>query len=202
MWVKVCGLTSARDARLAAELGASACGFVFAESPRRVSVRDLFSLADGLPAAVARVGVFRDPAEADVRAALKTGLLDLLQFHGSESESFCSAFGKPYIKAMPLGAALGSPDSHAAALALLVEGSDSPGSGRPWDYGTARELASRRRLVLAGGLTVNNVARAISAAAPFGVDVSSGVESAPGVKDATLMEDFIRKTKGLDDDGA
>ncbi len=202
MWVKICGLTNARDACRAAELGASACGFVFAESPRRVSVRDLPSLAGCLPADVARVGVFRDPAVGDVKAALKTGLLDLLQFHGSESESFCSAFGKPYIKAMPLEAALGCPDSHPGALALLVEGNASPGSGCPWDYGTARELASRRRLVLAGGLTVNNVARAISAAAPFGVDVSSGVESARGVKDAALLEDFIRKTKGLDDDGA
>lgn len=197
--IKICGLTRPDDARAAAQLGVDAVGLVFYErSPRRLSPREARAIVAALPPFVTVVGLFLDAPAAIVEEVLASVALDLLQFHGAEGHAYCTRFGRPYIKAMPMGADI-DPVTYARAYpdaaGFLLDSNrvgQAGGSGRTFDW----ELVPRaleRPIVLAGGLHVGNVAEAITATCPWGVDVSSGVETAPGIKDPALMSAFVRE---------
>lgn len=195
--VKICGITRIEDALAAAQAGADAIGLVFADtSPRRVSFDEAAAICRALPPFVAAVGLFVDADAAQVTQALGRVPLDLLQFHGSETALFCRQFHRPYIKAVSMREGI---DVHAEdrafadAAGLLLDthvAGVAGGSGRAFDWTRIpRNLA--RPVVLAGGLTPQNVADAIRQVRPFAVDVSSGVEQTRGIKDARKIAAFI-----------
>ena len=199
--VKICGLARLDDALAAARLGADAIGLVFAaKSPRAVAPEAAASIAVAMPPFVARVGLFLDAEPAFVRAVCAAVPLELLQFHGSETAAYCRAFGRPYLKAIAMGdagdVALRARD-YPDAAALLFDAhatGGQGGSGRTFDWSRIpRDLA--RPVVLAGGLVPENVAGAIAAVRPWAVDVSSGVEASPGIKDHGKMERFIDEVR-------
>ena len=189
--VKICGVTREQDAVLAAECGAWAVGFVFAaESPRCVTIDRARGIASALPATVQRVGVFIDAPVESILAACRQVPLDLVQLHGPEPSDVCQRIGLGRcIKAVTLM----SEESVARALAfdsvLLLADRPKTQQG-PVDLGLARDVAKRRRMILAGGLGPDNVAHAVGCVQPWGVDVSSGIESAPGIKDPAKLRAF------------
>ncbi len=191
--VKICGITLPEDARKAAELGVDAIGLVFTgASPRKVTPEAGLTICDGLPPFVCRVGLFMDTDADEVRSVLDQVPLDWLQFHGSESEEYCHSFGRPYIKALGMAGGQSDFDIFPSAAALLVD-SHAPGqaggTGKTFDWD--RLQAPRRPWILAGGLKPENVVRAINQLHPPGVDVSSGVEASPGIKDHGRMKEFM-----------
>ncbi|MBL8259936.1 MAG: phosphoribosylanthranilate isomerase [Candidatus Competibacteraceae bacterium] len=196
--VKICGITRPEDGAMAASLGADAIGLVFhPASPRSVDAATARRIIATLPPFVAMVGLFRNEEPAAVRAVLTAVPLHLLQFHGDEAPDYCAAFGLPYLKAVPMGAGAEVRDYEerfAAAAGLLLDshgGNTMGGTGQGFDWG--RIPAERRKpLILAGGLDPGNVAAAIRQVRPYAVDVSSGVETAKGIKDAELMRAFLR----------
>ncbi len=199
--VKICGITNREDALAAVALGADALGFVFAESPRRISPQLAREIIAELPPMVATVGVFADAHPDQVRQVRRRCGLTMVQLHGSETEHEAAGLGPGVIKAVSL--ASGSPPDPAAypGAALLVDappfGGRAGGNGLAWDWARARELASRRPLILAGGLNPENVAAAIAAVNPCAVDVSSGVEIKAGRKDHDKIARFIAQAKGF-----
>lgn len=201
--VKICGVTSADDARACVELGASAIGVNFvATSPRRVDVATARDIARAVRAAGAGgksaivVGVVAGKSVAELRELVRDAELDCLQLHGDETpEDLASLLPHAY-KAVRIG----GPEDVARARAFpgeyllvdaKVEGAALGGTGATFDWGLVRELARERRLTVAGGLHAGNVADAVRALAPYCVDVASGVERAPGVKDLAKVKDFI-----------
>lgn len=197
--VKICGVTRAADARAAAAAGADAVGLnCFPGSPRYVPVAQLGPLAAALPPFIAPVLLFVNAAPTEVAAALDRVPHALLQFHGDEDEAFCASFGRPYLRAVAVtgeGALLDYERRFASAVALLA---DAPaagygGGGRVFDWLRVPPLPARGKpLVLAGGLTAENVAAAILATQPYAVDVSSGVETdVKGIKDPVRISNFI-----------
>ncbi len=204
--VKICGLTREEDVRAAGALGADAVGFVcFAGSPRYVDPGRLAHLARSVPPWVTPVLLFVDAAREQILAALASVPQAIMQFHGSESPEFCGSLGRPYLRAVAVAAGVDllnfeqqfpgasalladTPADHPAADGKVVYG----GAGRtfPWERLPAQEQR-QLPLILAGGLRADNVAAAISAVRPYGVDVSSGVESARGIKSAELMREFL-----------
>ena len=206
IWTKICGITRAEDAETAARLGADAVGLVlYPASPRAVAVEQCQSLFGKLPAAVTRVALFVDPAEALVRQAVESQCIDLLQFHGSETEDFCLQFDLPYMKAVrvrDLEQAQAEIEQYPAAEKILLDKYQANvpgGTGKKFDWNIATKLvsANQQAIVLAGGLSPDNVQAAIRQVGPFGVDISSGVESAPGVKDPELIKTFIELCKSV-----
>ena len=201
--IKICGITNLPDALAAVEEGAHALGFMFyEESPRFVTPPAAAEIIRALPPFVAKVGVFVN-AERDrvVRTIAECGL-DTLQFHGDETPESCLGFGLKTIKAFRIRdaaslQALGAFSTDAWLLDSYVPGKLG-GTGARFNWQLAAEASrdGRGRVVLAGGLTPENVAEAIRQARPYGVDVSSGVESAPGRKDAVKMRDFITAAQG------
>ncbi|MCE5233478.1 MAG: phosphoribosylanthranilate isomerase [Mizugakiibacter sp.] len=199
--VKCCGITRVEDALAAAHLGADAVGLVFARrSPRHVEPRQAAAIRAALPPFVTVVALFMDDDVAWVAQVLNAVKPDLLQFHGAEPAAFCGIFGRPYLKAVPM-ASVTDVEAYAAAHPLACgflldahAAGEAGGSGRAFDWTRApRDFA--RPLVLAGGLTPDNVGGAVRTARPWGVDVSSGVESAPGVKDAAKLRRFIEEVE-------
>ncbi len=198
--VKICGITRPQDLQVAVAAGADALGFVFAAgSPRVLTAEQAAELARQVPAFVSRVGLFLDQDFAAVSRVLDRVPLSLLQFHGREPADFCRSFGRPYIKALGMASA---PEFDAAqreyrdAAALLLDShraGEAGGTGRTFDW--AGIPASERPLVLAGGLTPENVREAVRHVRPWAVDVSSGVEDAPGVKNAERIQKFIDEAK-------
>lgn len=196
--VKICGITREEDALLAADAGADAIGLVFWERSRRaIGVGQARAITTSLPPFVSTVALFVDPSTDEVWRVIGEVRPDLLQFHGDEAPSFCERFGVPYIKALGIGdrapgeAALGY---HAKARGLLLDTHDPVdmgGTGRTFDW-TLAPSGLARPTILAGGLTAENVARAIAIVRPWAVDVSSGVESAPGIKDEARLRAFMR----------
>ncbi|MHB8667371.1 MAG: phosphoribosylanthranilate isomerase [Burkholderiales bacterium] len=195
--IKICGLTRADDARAAAELGADAIGLVFyAPSPRSVDAKQAQAIIAAIPPFVTVVGLFVDPARDQVEAVLRGCSLGLLQFHGDETPDFCRSFGLPYIKAARVG---GGADLvqylsryHAAQGWLLDAYHDRlyGGTGQTFDWKLIpRDLA--KPVILSGGLTPDNVGAALRQVRPWAVDVSSGVESGNGIKDAAKIAAFI-----------
>ena len=191
--VKICGITSEADALLAVSLGASAVGFVFAPSPRQVSVQLAGDIVKRLPEEVLTAGVFRDEAPQRVVEAVRSAGLGAAQLHGhetAEETQWVRARVPIVIKAFRAGERAIARFGEFRADYLLVDG-DNPGSGQVFDWRLAEGVADHHRLIVSGGLRPENVAQAVANLRPAGVDVSSGVESAPGRKDPLLVRDFI-----------
>jgi len=202
--VKICGITRAEDALAAARLGAHALGFIFyAKSPRHVVAQRVAEIVRVLPPFVAAVGLFVNPEANDVERVLEQVPLDLLQFHGEESPAFCNRFRVPYIKAVRVRAGLDLlqyAQLHSAARGLLldafVEGAHG-GTGTAFDWSLIpRELPLP--VILSGGLNPDNVADAIRRVRPWAVDVSSGVEASPGIKDPRKITAFMNEVCSAD----
>lgn len=205
MWVKICGITRLEDAWLAADLGAAAVGFVFWPQSRRfIEPAAAADIARSLPPAVTPVGVFVNEAADHVNAVAQAVGLGAVQLHGTETPEYCARIAVPVIKSVPVAKKF-----HMGLIADLPPGvtvlldADDPvargGTGRTVDWMAAREVARTRQTILAGGLTPENIATAIRAVEPYGVDVSSGVESRPGIKDCRRMRllfDAIRSGAG------
>ena len=192
-------MTRAEDVTAAAELGVDAVGLVFyPDSPRKLGVEQARALAAGLPAFVTVTALFMDPDAETVREVLSRTRADVLQFHGGESAEFCRSFGRPYIKAVPMGSRVDLAEyarHHAQAAALLLDShvaGQKGGTGVSFDWSAVPKLEGPR-LILAGGLNSGNVAAAIRAVRPYGVDVSSGVERTPGIKDRDKMAAFVHE---------
>ncbi len=202
--VKICGITSEADALLAVGLGADAIGFVFAPSPRQMAPRAVQRIVERVPSEILTVGVFRDEAPQRVVEVTNRIGLHAVQLHGNETaeESRWVAARVPLlVKAFPAGhPGIADPGAYGAGLVLVD--SASPGSGEVFDWRLAEGVVDPGRLVVAGGLHPGNVADAIAHLAPRGVDVSSGVESAPGRKDPRLVQAFVAAVRGAGGAGA
>ncbi|MCX8135283.1 MAG: phosphoribosylanthranilate isomerase [Roseococcus sp.] len=208
--VKICGVNSAEALAWAAEAGADFVGFVFfPPSPRAVTPDQAAAISARHPGGPRRVGLFVDPDDATLAATLAAVPLDLIQLHGEETPERVAAvrarFGLPVMKALGIGgeADLAAIASHArVADRLLLDARPPPGAAlpggnaAPFDWALARRVAIPVPWLLAGGLTPGNVAAALAASGAPGVDVSSGVERARGVKDAALIRAFIAAARG------
>lgn len=201
--VKICGITRARDALKAVEFGADAIGLVFYEkSPRAVTIDDARVIIQKLPPFVSVVGLFVDPSPKDVAAVLHRVSLDLLQFHGDELSSECSAYGRPYIKAIKMREGIdiaAQVKQYSTARGILLDTYDPKlpgGTGRVFDWSTIPR-GLEKPIILAGGLTPDNVWQAITKVRPFAVDVSGGVEAEKGIKDVEKMAAFMRGVQSV-----
>jgi phosphoribosylanthranilate isomerase len=201
--VKICGITNVADARAAAEAGADMIGLNFYDgSPRHITLATAVEISRALPPVVLRVGVFVNPVEALVTRAIAECGLSLLQFHGDEPSDFCTQFGLMCMKAIRVR----DEDSlqqleHFHTDAFLLDAHSQTGLGGTgekfnWDLAIAAQKFGKP-IFLAGGLTPENVADAVKKVRPFAVDVSSGVESAPGKKDAAKVRAFIAAAKSV-----
>jgi phosphoribosylanthranilate isomerase len=194
--IKICGLTREADVATACAAGADAVGFVcYPNSPRHVASRRLRALARELGPFTVPVLLFVNAAPDLVQAARDAVPTAVLQFHGDESEPECARYGAPYVRAVRMAEGVDLLDcerqfSSAAALLLDTPSVAYGGSGRAFDWS---RIPARRsmRVILAGGLDSGNVMRAVQAVRPYAVDVSSGVEEAPGIKSAVLIRDFV-----------
>lgn len=199
--VKICGITNLPDAQIAVEAGADALGFNFYDkSPRFISTKTAAEISRALPPYTLRVGVFVNPSEELVRRAIAESGLNLLQFHGDEPPEFCTQFGFMSMKAFRVRDAESLktlPEYRTDAWLLDAYASDTfGGTGEKFNWNLATEIRQLGKPVfLAGGLTPENVAEAIQQVHPFGVDVSSGVESSPGKKDHGKVRAFIKAAK-------
>lgn len=206
--VKICGITSIADARVACEAGADVLGLNFySKSPRAVSLARAIEIRAEIPARVQVFGVFVNADPVGIMEVFRAARLDAVQLHGDEPsvEVAQLAGAMPVFKALRVG-----PDFSAAALekypdafGFLFDAADGApgqygGTGRLADWGVAQQAARGHRIILAGGLTAENVAAAILQVRPYGVDVASGVESAPGTKDHALLCDFIHEARRAD----
>jgi phosphoribosylanthranilate isomerase len=197
--VKICGVTRLEDALLAARLGADALGFNFWRGSKRfVSPAAAGEVVRRLPPGVSAFGVFVDPSRDEVLAAVGASGVGVVQLHGDEPPALCVSLGVPVVKAVRLATSRDLAQLASYEVSAFLLDTPSPGyggSGRTCDWGLAAEVARELPAVLAGGLSPENVADAVRAVRPLAVDVASGVESAPGVKDAARMEQFIRRAK-------
>ncbi len=204
--IKFCGMTRAGDVRLASELGVDAIGFIFAgDSPRRVHAEQARVLRNALAPLVDAVAVFRDNTAKDVREVVKQVRPSLLQFHGDETDAFCRGFGVPYVKAIAMGNplvddAVALQVRYPAAAAFLFDShgdTSSGGSGRSFDWSRI-PAGLVKPIIVAGGIGPHNVFDAITRTVPWGVDASSGIESAPGLKDGDRMHAFVEEVRRAD----
>ncbi len=201
--IKICGITREQDVQAAAQAGADAIGLVFyPPSPRFLSVERARQLSNEAPAFVGTVALFVSPAAAEVYTVLERVRPAMLQFHGEEDSVFCAQFGVPYIKACRVKPGVDlleylRPFSGAAGWLLDSHVEEYGGVGESFDWSLAP--AERiRPLVLSGGLTRENVGLAIRRVRPWAVDVSSGVESSKGIKDAARIAAFIAEVRNAD----
>ncbi len=199
VFVKVCGVTNEEDALMAVGLGADAIGFVFAPSPRQVTPGTARDIARRLPPEILTVGVFRDQGHRFVIETTQHAQLRGVQLHGHETPAEAEKI-RPYCQVLVVAFPAGDPglahvDDYGADAVLLD--SHAPGSGKVFDWSLAEGAPSNRRLILAGGLTADNVAAGIAEVRPWGVDVSSGVEvtGQPGRKDALKVQAFIHAAR-------
>jgi phosphoribosylanthranilate isomerase len=193
VFVKVCGITSEEDALLAVAMGADAVGFVFAPSSRQVGAGLVADIVKRLPTEILTVGVFRDEAPQRVVDVVNGAGLRAAQLHGHETPEQCQWVRErvPFvIQAFSAGDRAVRRARDYGADAVLVDG-PAPGSGQIFDWALAEDVPDGLRLILAGGLTAENVGEAISRIRPWGVDVASGVEEAPGHKDARKLRAFV-----------
>lgn len=208
-FLKVCGITRVEDAEAARGLGYDAVGMVFAESPRQVTPDQARSICRSLPPSVLRVGVFVNADSDEVGILVEYCGLDLVQFHGEESPGEVARFGAKAIKALRLRGPdeLAIIDNYPGVFAILLDAWDPVlrgGTGAICDWGLAAGASRRTKVVLSGGLNPSNVMRAVAEVHPFGVDVCSGVELAPGIKDHDLMRAFVHEARAggfMIDDG-
>ena len=195
--IKICGITRLEDGLLAAELGASALGFVFwPPSPRFIDPYRARTLVMQLPPLVTTIGVFVDQPIEFVRGVAGLLRLDAVQLHGRETEAYCAQLRTRVVKAIPVSGEMQFEDGFDGypGATLLLDAHDPErfgGTGRTIDWGQAAEAARHRRVILSGGLRPDNVCEAIAAVRPYGVDASSGLEVRPGVKDASKLRAFF-----------
>jgi phosphoribosylanthranilate isomerase len=201
--IKICGITNSGDALLAAELGAHALGFIFyKKSPRYITPDKARLIIGQLPPLVATVGVFVDEDASQVREIASLAGLDWIQLHGSESPDYCRSLGRRVIKGFRVkGEEIYAQltEYQGAALAFLLDTykpGTPGGTGETFDWQLAREVRKCGPIILAGGLTPDNVAEAIKIAQPGAVDVASGVEAAPGKKDPERLRAFFAAVTG------
>jgi phosphoribosylanthranilate isomerase len=201
--VKICGITRAEDARAAARAGADAIGLVFyPPSPRYLSTERAVEIRDALAPFVQTVALFVNPDAAQVAQVLQRVRPALLQFHGEETPQFCSQFGTPFVKACRVRPGVDAleylrPFSRAAAWLFDSHVPEYGGVGEAFDWSLA-PATQERPVILSGGLSRDNVAEAVRRVRPWGVDVSSGVESAKGIKDAAKIAAFIAEVRNAD----
>jgi phosphoribosylanthranilate isomerase len=201
--VKICGITNPADALAAVEAGANLLGFNFyAQSPRHISEAEAAKIRPQLPKKVEAVGIFVNASSAEVGALCKSLKLDFAQLHGDESPDAVSELAPnvPVIKAFRVEPdfPLQTLDEYPAAFAFLFDAAHTGqygGTGRPTDWDVARRAARDHRIILAGGLRVENVAAAVRIVRPYGIDVASGVESKPGKKDRGRVREFIQEVR-------
>lgn len=201
--VKVCGLTREEDARAAIEAGVDALGFNFyPRSKRAVCLADIAPWLKKLPGDIGRVAIVVHPDESLLRELTRSGLFHALQFHGGETPEFCAAWGGDfYVKARPISDAASADAALADPAPCLLLDAHAPGvhggTGRTIDWQLAAGVvaAAARPVVLSGGLRPENVADAVRLVRPAAVDTASGVESAPGVKDAAVMRAFVEAAR-------
>ena len=195
MFLKICGLTNEADAAHAVSAGATALGVIFApSSPRCVSADTARDIVEAVPAHVPVVGVFVNAPLEEIVATVAHAGIRVVQLHGDEPEHYAAALKLPLLRAAGVEVAL---DSWPTATLLLdaTSAARRGGTGQRVDWQKAAAVASRRKTVLAGGLTPDNVAEAIAAVRPFGVDVSSGVEASPGRKDRDKVSRFLANAR-------
>lgn len=197
LWIKICGLTTEEAVAAAVAAGADAVGFVFAPSKRQVNAQRAADLARNVPAAMTRVAVMLHPAQSLIDEVWKLLRPDVLQ---TDAEDLAHLIIPQELKLIPVvrhGGMLPAP----LPQRLLFEGSVS-GIGETADWSRAAQLATRTQLILAGGLNPANVAAAVASVQPWGVDVSSGVERQPGIKDAAMIQEFVRAARAAPAAGA
>jgi phosphoribosylanthranilate isomerase len=203
--IKFCGMTRPGDVRLAAELGVDAIGFVFVPgSKREVTIDQAAALREAVPLLISTVALVMNSDAQQVESIIRRVRPEVLQFHGDEDDAFCSQFRLPFIKTIAMGGLSSQQGSekilrYPNASAILLDGHAQGvqgGSGQVFDW--QKTPNSRASLWLAGGLTADNVATAIQQAQPFAVDVSSGIETSPGVKDGRKMQQFIAAVRAAD----
>ena len=206
--IKFCGMTRREDIDAAIALGVDYLGLVFApRSRRRLDPAAASRLLDAAPRPTCVVALFMDQPADDVHAGIAAVAPDILQFHGVESPAFCAQFGLPYWKVVAMGGGMSDARCqlefvrHAAAAGWVLDGhrqGEAGGGGRSFDW-TRMPRRDDKALLLAGGLDADNVAHAIRLAQPFAVDVSSGIEAAPGAKDHEQMRRFVAAVRRADD---
>jgi phosphoribosylanthranilate isomerase len=201
--IKFCGITRLEDLQIAVDLGVDAIGFVFCPaSPRAIDVQQACTLIDRCGPFITRVGLFMNQDASIISSLIKEVPVDMLQFHGDESEQFCASFGLPYLKSVAMGG-IGqavSESDYASASALLLDSNklgQPGGSGEQFNWESIPSL--KRPIILAGGLDSKNVSDAVKQVRPYAVDVSSGIESAKGIKDSNKMKDFISSVRDADE---
>jgi phosphoribosylanthranilate isomerase len=196
-------MTRREDALAAADAGADAIGLIFApRSPRRLDIARARAIATGLPPFLARVLLFMDQAADEIARAVRDVPCELLQFHGGEDDAFCAQFGRPFLKALPMA----SVDDVATEMARFPNAAgfvldahargDAGGTGEAFDW--SRVPVGHARVVLAGGLSPVNVREAVARVRPHAVDVSSGIEASPGVKDHAKLRAFVTEVRRAD----
>ena len=201
--VKICGITRTGDARAAADAGADAIGMVFyPPSPRYLSVERAVEIRDALPPFVQTVALFVNADAAQIAQVIGRVHPSMLQFHGDEPPEFCGQFGLPFVKACRIkpgtdALAYLQPYGRAAAWLMDSHVPEYGGVGESFDWSLVPKERTRP-LILSGGLDRSNVGKAIRAVRPWGVDVSSGVESAKGIKDAAKMVAFVSEVRNAD----
>ena len=197
MFVKVCGTTTEEDALLAVAMGADAVGFIFAPSPRQVAPAAVSHIVGRLPPEVVTVGVFRDHAPEQVVKIVNGIGLKAAQLHGHETPAQVQWVAERVplvINAFPAGSAAIRRSKDYGAQVVMID-APSPGSGQVFDWSLVEGLPPGSRLLLAGGLTPDNVVEAIAQTQPWGVDVCTGVEAEPGRKDAVKLRAFVAAAK-------
>ncbi len=202
--VKICGISRLSDAVFACEAGADAIGLVFYKpSSRCVDIATAKAIADGMPPFVQRVGLFVNADSAEIQRVLASVDLDLLQFHGEETPEFCESFKKAYIKAITMRPGLdvvGKMAEYYGAKGFLLDTyhpQQAGGTGEIFNWDLFPQN-SDKPLILAGGLTVDNVQQAIKTCKPYAVDVSGGVETEKGIKSTEKIRAFINKAKSIE----
>jgi len=202
--IKICGITRPEDAQAAVASGADAIGLVFyAKSPRSVSIEQAVACVEAVPPFVSVVALFVNESAEEIQRIVSAVPVDVIQFHGDESEEFCRLFGRPYIKALRVRPDLDPVEAsseYTGARGILLDAWQDGvpgGTGKTFDWAQAG-VEFPRPVVLAGGLNPGNVDQAIERVRPAAVDVSGGVESEPGIKSAQKIQDFISVVRATD----
>ena len=203
--IKFCGFTRPGDVRLACELGVDGIGFVFSpKSPRRIAPEEARAMRQALAPLVDAVALFQDNGLDEVRDVVRQVRPSVLQFHGNEDDAFCRSFGLPYLKAVPMGDEIQAPHylqlRYPGAAGFLLDShvpGGAGGTGKTFDWSRIpKDL--QKPYALAGGLNPDNVFDAVVTATPWAVDVSSGIETAPGIKDGDRMRRFVEEVRRAD----